>query len=333
MHLRNFFYDTGVLKSIKFNVPVICVGNLSTGGTGKTPLVEFLTEHINSNSNAVVLSRGYGRKSKGFIEVSPNSDATIVGDEPLQIKQKFKTSKVFVCENRVHGINNILEQNKNTEAVILDDAFQHRAVIAGLNIVVTAFQDLYINDFVLPAGNLREPRSGIKRAQVVVVSKCPRNLTQVQKSAIEKQLALSAGQQLFFSFLTYQPLQSLFTDEKIPLAELKHKDILLFTAIASPHVLINFLLSLSHSVEPINFPDHHYFTNENLQTVTQKFDIIASPHKIIVCTEKDAVKLRDEKINTAIKNLPLYFLPVKATFENDEEVRFKSTIDNYVRKN
>ncbi len=327
---RNFFYHVGILKSVTFDVPVICVGNLSTGGTGKTPLVEFLITHLISNKNVAVLSRGYGRTSIGFIEVFVNHSAQFAGDEPLQIKQKFEKANVFVCEDRVEGINTILKKHPLTDVVILDDAFQHRRVKAGLNIVITAYGNLFNNDMMLPAGNLREPASAIKRAQVVIVSKCPDDLTTIKKSQIRTELELNHQQPLFFSYLRYNDLCHLFSGEKISLSSLKQTNILLLTGIASSKLLIKFLKTRSSSVQEIKFADHHHFTNENLQSVTQKFDTIASPEKIIVCTEKDAVKLRDEKINNPIKKFPVYILPVKAEFENIEEHKFKSIIDNYV---
>ncbi len=333
MWVRNSLYDVGILKSTSFSIPIINIGNLNTGGTGKTPHTEYLVSLLSTDKKVAVLSRGYGRKSKGFFEVNANDNAEQTGDEPLQIKKKFNIVRVFVCESRVEGVKSILEKYPSTEVILLDDAFQHRRIKAGFNILLTQFNDLFCDDFVLPAGNLREPSSGANRAQTIIVTKCPYEISSHEKDLISKRLTQSISQKVFFTSLRYDRLKSLFTNEELPVNYLRDYEILLVSGIAGTTSITSFLTDKSRKVLPLEFGDHHSYCSKDFSLIREKFNILASPNKIIVITEKDAVKLSDEKLSSFLKDLPVFYLPVKILFEPNEEKLFKELIYEYVGKN
>lgn len=333
MWIRNALYDAGILKSTSFPIPIINIGNLNTGGTGKTPHAEYLVSLLSAHKNVAVLSRGYGRTSKGFFEVNVNDNAEQTGDEPLQIKKKFNSAHVFVCESRVEGVKSILQKYPSTEVILLDDAFQHRSIKAGFNILLTQYNDLFCDDFVLPGGNLREPSSGAKRAEVIIVTKCLPEISAHEKALISKRLTALTTQKVFFTSLQYASLKNLFSHEELSLSDLQGFEILLVTAIAGTTAITSFLNSKSKKIYPLKFGDHHSYCSKDLSQIREKFNILASPNKIIVVTEKDAVKLSDEKLSSFLKDIPVFYLPVKVLFEPNEEKLFKELIYEYVGKN
>lgn len=328
MALRNFLFDSGILKSASYPVPVICIGNLNTGGTGKTPHTEMLL-HLLKDKKTVVVSRGYGRKSEGVIEVSNSANAEYVGDEPLQMKRKFPDSHFIVAEKRTEGIEYTLKKYPDTEVILLDDAFQHRSVKPGLSVLLTQYDDLFTDDFVLPAGNLREFRSGANRADIIIVTKCPAHLTSEEKKKIL--IKISLKKHVFFSTLEYQPLISLEDHHKIEISSLKDYEILLITGIASAKKLQNFLSSQSKNFLSLEFGDHHSYCEKDFSVIRSKFNTFASEKKIIVVTEKDAVKLKNEKFEPHIKTLPFYCLPVAVNIIEDKE-EFNLLLKKYVGK-
>lgn len=311
--LRNMGYDLGVFKSKSYPIPIICVGNLSVGGTGKTPMIELLIKRLQSNYKVAVLSRGYGRKSKGFVRADASSTAQILGDEPHQIAQKFPKITVAVDANRQRGIETLLALDTPPEIILLDDAFQHRKVSAGLSILLTAYDHLYCDDVVLPSGNLRESRSGVQRAQIVVVSKCPVDITEQEKEHIRKRLALSAKQQLFFSSIAYEDHMYSSTDKK-PLKSLKQKQYTLVTGIANAKPLVQYLRSLSHEFEHLEFPDHHEFSKQELNKIRSK--------SIVLTTEKDFSRLK------ALNHDALYYLPIATKM--DRQDRFEHSVEEFI---
>jgi tetraacyldisaccharide 4'-kinase len=329
MRLRNLLYDLDFLKSRSYNLPIICVGNLNTGGTGKTPHIEYLIRLLKNHQVAVV-SRGYGRNTKGLIEVQLQSEASQVGDEPLQIKKKFPAIRCVVCEKRSKGIDYLMSHHPEVEVILLDDAFQHRSVKAGLNILLTQYDDLYVNDLILPAGNLREPATGAARAQIIIVTKSPSTLNPTEKAIIKNQLKTLLP--VFFSTLKYDHLQHFYEEKIIKLSELRDYEILLITGIASSKKLFDFLNSQSKKIIEITYNDHHEYCEKDFSDITAKFNTFASTKKIIVTTEKDAVKLRSEKFKKTLGHLPVFFIPVTITI-NENESELLKLVESYVGKN
>ncbi len=316
--LRNRFYDFGIYKSHSFSVPVIAVGNLSVGGTGKTPQIEYLVRLLESHFNLAVLSRGYKRKTKGFVLANVGVTANDIGDEPYQYFQKFPSIQVAVDANRKRGIEQLLTLDKKPEVVLLDDAFQHRKVKAGFYILLTAYQDLYTDDFILPMGNLRESRSGAKRATIVVVTKCPVDLSEKEQNLIRKKLKLSAEQQLYFSAIQYD--DKVYSEtENHTVAFIKNTPKLLVAGIAKPQPFLNYLKSEYDEI--LEFPDHHDFTEKDIQNIQNK-----SQNKRIITTEKDFVRLKG-KINPE----QLFYLPIQTFFLSKTD-DFNKQILNYVEQ-
>ena len=302
---RNLAYDKGWFKSTSYDFPIICVGNLSAGGTGKTPMVEYLIRLLKDETNLATLSRGYGRKTKGFLLAEDNITATELGDEPFQFYHKFKDEiTVAVDEDRQHGISTLRALKTKPEVVILDDAFQHRKVKAGYNILLTTYNNLYVDDFVLPTGNLREPKKGAKRANIIVVTKCPESLTQLEKKAIVLKLKPKVYQHVFFSHIGYNDLV-LNETQKVSLNKLE--SFTLVTGIANAKPLVSYLKSLQLDFNHIEFKDHHNFTENDIKKLSELDKIVT--------TEKDYMRLKNE----AVLKSKLYFLPIKTVIDNSEQ--------------
>lgn len=316
--IRNFLFDKGFLKSYSFDMPIIAVGNLSAGGTGKTPQIEYLIRLLSNHYKVATLSRGYKRHSEGFILASDTSDALQLGDEPYQFHQKFKKIQVAVDANRKNGIVQLLSTSVKPDVILLDDAFQHRKVNAGFYIMLTSYGDLYTNDFMLPTGNLRESRSGVERATIVIVTKCPPDLSLPDQNALKKELNLSANQSLFFTFIEYDEL--VYSDEKtIKVSDVRAMDKFLLAGIAKPESFFSHLKN--DNDECLIFPDHHHFSESELQEIKRKTN-----NKIIVTTEKDFVRLKGSIISEQ-----LYYLPIKSSFLTDSDI-FNEKILNYVEQ-
>jgi tetraacyldisaccharide 4'-kinase len=314
--IRNFLFDRGILKSYSFDVPIIAVGNLSVGGTGKTPQIEYLIRLLSTKYKVATLSRGYKRKSKGFVLADPTSNAEILGDEPFQFYAKFKNIQVAVDADRKNGIEQLLSQTNKPEIILLDDAFQHRKVKAGFYILLTSYGDLYSDDFMLPTGNLRESRNGAKRANLVVVTKCPANLSLDELNKIRAKLKLESNQELYFSFIDYDEL--VYSEDKtMKVSEIKNVDKLLLAGIAKPNPFFAYLQD--ENDEKLVFPDHHHFTENDINDIKNK-----SQNKIIITTEKDFVRLKG-----CIPNEQLFYLPIRSSFLSASD-DFDKTITNYV---
>lgn len=310
LYLRNKCYDYGIFKRQAFSLPVVVVGNLSVGGTGKSPMIEFLIRNFKTRRRLGVVSRGYKRRTKGYREVFTDNSVNEVGDEPLQIKRKFPDVVVAVSEKRISGIKKI--QNR-VDAVLLDDAFQHLQVQASQYILLTTYAARYSKDFVLPTGNLREFRSGAKRADIVVVTKCPPDLTRQESEKIKTELKLRDGQKCFFSTIAYaseivnqNERKALDTLNKIPFA--------LVTGIANPDSLVTHLKTLGLSFKHNVFPDHHYFTDEEVEQIKKE--------PLIVTTEKDFMRIAPR-----VKNANVYYLPISVKILFDEEMEFLSGVE------
>ncbi|WP_428742190.1 tetraacyldisaccharide 4'-kinase [Tenacibaculum sp.] len=320
---RNWFFNIGILKATSFDIPVIAVGNLSVGGTGKSPQIEYLIRLLKDDYKIAVLSRGYKRKTEGFQLVNDAHTAEDVGDEPLQFYKKFKEEiTVAVDADRTNGIQQLLLRNNPPEVVLLDDAYQHRKVTASSYILLTKYNDLFVDDFLLPTGNLRESRRGAKRAKVIVVTKCPENLSKGEQEKIVQKLNPKSYQKVFFTTITYD--ENLKGVEELTIADLQDKEVLLVTGIANPTPLLNFLKEKKVSFKHLNFPDHHNFTNQDITTIKKSFDELQSQQKIILTTEKDYMRL-EGKID------PLNYISIKSHFISEEKV-FNSLVFNEIKK-
>ena len=314
--IRNFLYDNEILKSYSFDVPVIAVGNLSVGGTGKTPQIEYLIRLLSDKYKVATLSRGYKRKSKGFVLADKTSNALTLGDEPFQYFQKFKNIQVAVDADRKNGINQLISSKNKPEIILLDDAFQHRKVNAGLYILLTTFTDLYVDDFILPTGNLRESRSGAKRANIIIVTKCPKNLSAEAQNQIKSKFKLAQNQQLFFSYIQYDNFVY-SENQKIDAGTFVKENKLIIAGIAKPEPFFEFLKKENDEI--LQFPDHHQFLENDIELIKNK-----SENKLIITTEKDYVRLKG-----FIDQGKLFYLPIKCKFIAEQE-NFDKTILNYV---
>ena len=334
--LRNLLFDTGVLKSRSFQVPVIAVGNITVGGTGKTPHVEYLAGVLKDLFKVAVLSRGYKRHGKGFIIANADTPMRTIGDEPYQMKQKFPGVTIAVDKNRCHGIDMLVENDSKLDVVLLDDAFQHRYVKPGINILLVDYHRLIIYDTLLPAGRMREPLRGKDRADIVIVTKCPQELKPMEYRVITKAMNLYPYQRLYFSTLEYDSLRAMFPDAQNAkirqLTDLKDHHTLLLTGIGSPQQLEHDLLPIIAHLTPMSFADHHQFRKKDIQLINETFNALPSP-KSIITTEKDMTRLKDvEGLSDEIRK-NLYVLPVRVKFMQDQEDMFNQQIIGYVRKN
>jgi tetraacyldisaccharide 4'-kinase len=332
--LRNLLYDWKFLKSKSVDVHTICVGNLAVGGTGKTPHVEYLINILQNDFKIAILSRGYKRKTSGFIQATNTSTAFDIGDEPLQYKTKNPQLEVCVDANRVNGIKKILEFPEPPKVVILDDAFQHRALNCELKIVISEYNNLYLNDCMMPAGYLRESKKGIERADIIIISKTPDKTTAIDIRNVIKDLKPLAHQQLFFTWLKYGELKGFQNpaDTIDTLDDLFRYRIVAFTGIGNPKPMITYLKEYASDVIHIQFPDHHSFTIQDIADVRAQLDAIEGGNKIVVTTEKDAMRLRGTDLQDIANTLPLYVLPIEVDFK-DKTQEFNDTIINYVRTN
>ena len=316
--VRNFLYDIGWFKSYSFDLSIIAVGNLSVGGTGKTPQIEYLIRLLSDKYRIATLSRGYKRRSVGFILADESATASSLGDEPFQYYQKFKNIQVAVDASRKNGIQQLLLQVQNPEIILLDDAFQHRKVKAGFYILLTNYDDLYSDDFVLPTGNLRESSNGAKRANLIIVTKCPKNISVTEQNSIKLKLNITKNQQLFFGFTEYDDF--IFSETKSFLvANIINDEHLLLAGIAKPEPFFEHLQNEKNNI--LRFPDHHNFSDKDISDIKNK----ANNRKIIT-TEKDFVRLRGK-----ISDEQLFYLPIKSNFVADKE-NFDKIILDYVGK-
>ena len=323
---RNKLFDKKLLRSAYFNFPVICVGNLAMGGTGKTPMTEYLIRLLKENYKVAVLSRGYKRKTKGFVLADNLTTAIDIGDEPMQIHLKYEDVTVAVDEQRVVGIPLILQSNPETEVIILDDAFQHREVIAGINILLTEYNNLYTRDLLLPAGDLRDSRGSSERADIIIVTKCKSYLEEEEKQKIISEIRPTQNQKVYFTKIKYSVPYHLFShEEKILDPE---SQVLLVCGIANPQPLKEVLAKYVSTYEILNYRDHHIFTTDDLNEIKSHFTKITSENKIILTTEKDAVRL--SKYKNELGDLPVYVFPITHKFLFDDGHKFNEQIISFI---
>lgn len=326
---RDFLYRRGLLKGVEFNIPVIAVGNLTVGGAGKTPHIEYLIRFLNEYLNIGTVSRGYKRKTKGFLHVHPNATAEQVGDEPLQFKRKFQDVIVTVSESRTFAIPEIMKYNPETQVVLLDDAFQHRSIKPGLNLLLTEYHHLFTKDYLLPSGRLREWRSAYHRADIIIVSKCPRDPALVDKEVTIKDIEPYPHQKVFFSYYDYFDPYYMFNSRYIaPLRE--EWDVLLICAIARTEYLVDYLKEKVNSVTILEYEDHHMFTKNDIAQLKKRFDNMESKNKLIITTEKDAMRLELHRPYLIENQLPIFALPIQVKFHFDDGAGFESTVQNFL---
>jgi len=326
--LRNFLYNTKMLRSSSFGLPVICVGNLSVGGTGKSPMVEFLIGHLKDKFRVATLSRGYKRKTRGYALANETTTSLDIGDEPMLFHQKFPGVPVAVGEERLVAIPQLLHDKPDTQVIVLDDAFQHRAVNAGLNILLTDHSNLFTRDFYLPTGDLRDLRSAYKRADIIVVTKCKFEMTGEEADKIKQEVQPLSKQQLYFSSIQYgNPYHIInFTPFELD----TNTEVLLVTGIANPQPLKKLLEERCLTYQLMSFSDHYIFRIDDLKDIRRRFDRIESSKKIILTTEKDAVRLL--KFRNELEKLPLYVIPISHHFLFDEEMKFIDSVTNFIKE-
>ncbi|MCD4774302.1 MAG: tetraacyldisaccharide 4'-kinase [Bacteroidales bacterium] len=334
MCIRNKFFDWKIISSESFKIPTISVGNLSAGGTGKTPHIEYLIRLLFANYKIATLSRGYGRKSKGFIKADISSNYYKIGDEPLQFKQKFPEVTVAVDEKRKHGIKLLSNLDRNLDVVLLDDAFQHRYIKPGLSILLTDFHKLYTNDYMMPTGTLREFRKGAKRANIIIVTKTYSVLSPLTRRRITKLIKPKPHQTLLFSYIKYNSLQLVpGLDYNLQTKKRKFNTILMFTGIANSYPLQQHLKNFCSELIVIEFHDHHKYTQKDTEKINKTYSEIFSKNKAIVTTEKDSMRLYKTELIKNFVDLPLYFVPIEMIFHNDDKSKFEKIVLNYVKEN
>ena len=324
---RNTLFNYGILESKLISIPTICIGNLSIGGNGKTPLTNYIAKILSKNYNVAILSRGYGRLSKGFYLVNTNSDPLNTGDEPLQLKISNPDCIVAVNSNRHEGILKIMHKYPQTQVILMDDGFQHRWVRAGLNIIISTYQNLYTKDNLLPLGTLREPKKEAKRAEIIIVSKTPYNLNQDQKNNIIKNLKLNKNQTGYITSIKYNKYKCVFNN-----TELKNEEdysVTLITGIVNHNLLVEHLKKLDRKVNLIKYSDHHNYTSKDINDILLTYKKDKNTKKLILTTEKDATKIR--KFDMKFRGVKVYFIPIEIIFSNKKI--FEKQILEYVKEN
>jgi tetraacyldisaccharide 4'-kinase len=326
--IRNWLYDKKIMRSSEFGLPLICVGNLAVGGTGKSPMVEYLLAHNKDQFRLATLSRGYKRKTKGYALANEKSTAIDIGDEPMAFHKKFPGVPVAVGEERLFAIPQLLHDRPDIEAIILDDAFQHRAIRAGLNILLTDFSNLYTRDFFLPTGDLRDLRRSAKRAEVIVVTKCPPELSEKEKESITKELRPLSHQKIFFTSISYgSPYHVTKNNFTYITAQ---TEVLLVTGIANPQPLKKYLEERIFSYHMMHFSDHHIFSIDDWKEIKARFEKLQSAEKIILTTEKDAMRLL--KFEHELAGLPFYVMPIEHRFLFGEGTEFDSIVAKFIKE-
>nr|WP_303255483.1 tetraacyldisaccharide 4'-kinase [uncultured Prevotella sp.] len=334
VRFRNWLFDMGLKKSKSFSIPIISVGNITVGGSGKTPHVEYLIRLLHDKAKIAVLSRGYKRKSHGYVLAEESTTMPEIGDEPFQMHQKFSDIYVAVDAKRARGIENLQndEATKDVDVVLLDDAFQHRYVKPGINILLVDYHRLIIYDKMLPAGRLREPLSGKNRADIVIITKCPKDLKPMEFRVLTKAMDLYPFQKLYFTSIDYDTPKGVFEEKQIEFDKLQDYHVLLLTGIASPKQMEHDLKPMTKDITNLSFGDHHSFKGKDIDRINDAFESMPEP-RIIITTEKDAVRLREtEGLYEKVKS-NMYELPIKVSFMLDQQDNFNEKIISYVRKN
>lgn len=327
--LRNWAYDYGLFKSTHFSTPIISIGNLAVGGAGKSPVTALLAKMLADDCRLAILSRGYGRKTKGFFRVTKDSRSNQVGDEPRQFKQQFPHCTVAVCENRVKGIKRLAPKH---DLILLDDAYQHRSVKPGLSILVFDYNQLFELQCLLPTGDLREPLEGRKRADIILVTKAPASLSEQQRQRCIKKISPFSHQQIFFSYLAYGALHNL-TDDGVArsLDSIRSStQLLLLTGIARATPLIEKLTTYTLNIEHHCYADHHDYKAQNIVKMLEAYNAFEASDKLIITTQKDAQRLREPHIVKLLGEIPVYYLPIQAMIQDVDKEQWNRVVKTFV---
>jgi tetraacyldisaccharide 4'-kinase len=325
--LRNWMYDQKIIKSVTFNLPIITVGNLSVGGTGKSPMVDYLAAILKKQYPVATLSRGYKRRTSGYVLAQENTDAIEIGDEPMQFHLTHPDIAVAVGEKRIEAIPQLLYDRPDTRLIILDDAFQHREINTDFNILLTEYSNLYTRDFYLPTGDLRDQISSARRARIIIVTKCPADLSENERFMIMKELAPRSGQTVFFTSIEYKDPYHIISKEVLPLSHTE--EILLACGIANPEPLTDYIHETTNTYEAIFYSDHHLFSIDDIYEMKRRFSDIRNQEKRILTTEKDAVRL--VKYKEYLAELPFYVIPITVHFLFGQEKEFAEIIQSFPR--
>jgi tetraacyldisaccharide 4'-kinase len=336
--IRNFLYNTGIFPSKEFQLPVICVGNITVGGTGKTPHTEYIAGLLRENFNVATLSRGYKRKTRDFRIASSSSLVSEIGDEPLQIFRKYSDVMVAVDRNRVHGVKKILEEDPETDVIILDDGFQHRKITPGFSVLLSDFERLIVSDHMIPYGNLRESKDNIRRADIILITKSPENISPIDRRLIVKEVDKAPYQNLYFTTFRYKDPLPVFDNadgSKICFDTLQPDGygVLLITGIANPKPLKDYLHKTAAEIIHLSFPDHYNFKMKDIAAIVSAYESLKSPVKYLITTEKDAVRLREFTNIAEPVRSAFFYIPVEIFFLNEDKENFDNLIIDYVRKN
>lgn len=324
--IRNFFYNKGWLRSFEFDFPIILVGNLSAGGTGKTPHVAYLIKNLQEEYTVATLSRGYRRTLKGYGLATDLSLVEDIGDEPKLYKQRYPKTEVAVSENRVEGVYYLLNDEPDVKVVVMDDGFQHRRIRAGLNIILTTWQKPFFNDYMLPAGNLREPKYNVNRADIIIVSKCPATVNADDRLRYKSKMGLTKNQQVYFTTLVYGGMYPLFIKQPKVITR-PSDEVILMTGIAGNRQLKAHVETLYSRVHVASFADHHYFMPKDFERLKSAFPGV----KTIITTEKDAMRLMEQEEYLLNTDLSIFVLPVEVSFIAEEET-FLNQVQQYIKK-
>ena len=323
---RNFLYEKSIIKSVKFNIPIICVGNVSVGGTGKSPMVDYLASLLKEKYPIATLSRGYKRRTSGYLLANENSTDILIGDEPMQFHLNHPEIAVAVGEKRIEAIPQLLYDRPETKLIILDDAFQHREIYAGLNILLTDYANLYTRDFFLPTGDLRDERASVNRAQIIVVTKCPLELTEQDRFRIMKEINPASNQHIFFSSIQYNKPYHLVNRKELELK--KSMEVMLVCGIANPLPLTQYIHEKTKTYDAMFFSDHHLYSIDDVSAIKNRFEFLTERNKIVLTTEKDAVRLF--KFKEKLKEIPIYVIPISIEFLFDQGFEFNELVLEYV---
>lgn len=330
--IRHKLYDWGILKSKSYNIPNICIGNLNLGGTGKTPHIEYLVRLLSDEYDTAVLSRGYGRSTKGYLLANNEHSHHDIGDEPLQYLKKFDNIRVAVDENRCEGMERLLHEDNPPQIILLDDAYQHRKIKPGLNILLTDYYNLYGNDRLFPSGSLRDIKKAADRAEIIVVTKSPSVITPYYRKDVEDILKLKPNQKIFYSYIEYQDFQPL-SKFSFTIDVKEAKTVLLISGIANTYSLTDHLKRKYNTISKIEFNDHHNFSDKDIDFIIGKYNDLIGKNKIIVTTEKDAMRLINSSLIRKLDDIPVFTIPIKVKFHKENGTSFNDEILNYIRKN
>jgi tetraacyldisaccharide 4'-kinase len=321
--IRNKFYDWGLSSSLNFTIPMISLGNLSVGGTGKSPHTEYLIELLKDKYKLATLSRGYKRATRGFVLASETTTAWEIGDEPMQFKLNYPQVEVCVCEDRIMAVPSLLQHKPDVEVILLDDAFQHRSIKPSMNILITDANHLYTKDYILPFGRLREFRNGAKRADIIIVSKCKKDISESEQKQIVSEINASENQHVFFSEIKYKTCYHLFTDEKI---EIANEDLLIVSGIANNDSLLTYIRTKTKNFHLLGYRDHHYFTNDDVQEMIEAYNNLPNQKRYLLTTQKDATRLLLHKKNLQEANIDVIVLPIEIAFIGEGKDKFDELI-------